>query len=448
MAATAQSAAKELAPKAVRHTQTVARRRPTPETALDELQRLVRRPPGGDPEDIAGSFAIPDDLRDEGFNSITLLHDEQRALEACRQALADDLRFEYLKEREIDAATVRFVCRAHREDGDLASDFTREHAREVMERTCFLAVEHLTVDRERELFGVRFVPLANLDLPQWLFGRDPPPEVTTALAIESHGTNYERMKERSLPPARRALRLLRASLRDDNWIPDQQLRFRLREHFWFDDGANGWVTLPDQGWELELDDRLFERAAGHILATLPADPSTDVERRALRALYWFERAQLDVEPNVELLFLFFALESILGDKSEGPKAHGLALRRALLGLLASEGFSTHPSDIYALYDEVRSTAVHGERSPEVGRKNLDRFAWDVRRAINEFVRFARQRNYTKRSQVRNALLASDRRASVEAGLLRDHPKLWKPYLDKSSAIAPDSETAREYGRGV
>jgi hypothetical protein len=99
----------------------------------------------------------------------------------------------------------------------------------------------------------------------------------------------------------------------------------------------------------------------------------------------------------------------------------------MLGLLTSGG-SRHPSRTYLLYEDVRSAAVHGEAPPEIGEREVSDFAWDVRRALNEFLEFARREGLTKRAQVRRALDAHERRESVVRGLLRDDPKRWGPYL--------------------
>jgi hypothetical protein len=62
------------------------------------------------------------------------------------------------------------------------------------------------------------------------------------------------------------------------------------------------------------------------VAAMPLEPSTDIDRKAGMALRWMEAASLSGDPLTALLFLFFALEALLGDKSEGLKAHGLARR--------------------------------------------------------------------------------------------------------------------------
>jgi hypothetical protein len=409
----------------------------TVERALTNLQALIRRPPSGN-EEVVMSHEVPEDLRSDQFQVVGLPREESAALKEVQSLWSEDLRFEHLKDPEVERVTWRFVCLAHlRRKDDLVAKFVADHAREPMQRTCFFPVELLTVKKEVELYGVRLFPPDAVERPPTLFGHDPGPTMGSIIAVECTGTDYGKMSTRARAVAERALRLLRATFREERWLPDFQLRFRLGPVVWFDDSiAAGWSSPPEEGSELEVDDGLLRHATSQQISTLPAEPSTDVERRAERALEWFERAQLAVDPIIELLYLFFALETILGDTSEGLKAPALAVRRAMLGLLTSGGF-THPSRTYLLYDGVRSAAVHGEAPPALGEREVSNFAWDVRRALNEFLEFARREGLTKRAQVRRALDAHERRESVVQGLLRDDPKQWTPYLK------PDPEVLAE-----
>jgi hypothetical protein len=81
-----------------------------------------------------------------------------------------------------------------------------------------------------------------------------------------------------------------------------------------------------------------------------------------------------------------------------------------------------------LYDQVSSAAVHGEPPPDLSQKTATQFAWDVRRALNEFLEFAKQEGLTKRAQLRRALDNHPRRNKVVEGLLRDDPKTWGKFL--------------------
>jgi hypothetical protein len=79
-----------------------------------------------------------------------------------------------------------------------------------------------------------------------------------------------------------------------------------------------------------------------------------------------------------MLYLFFALEAIVGDRSEGLKGEKLALRRAILSHLTTGNFS-HPARAYVLYEEVRNKAVHGsELTVPVTEDEVRNFSYDVR----------------------------------------------------------------------
>ncbi len=343
------------------------------------------------------------------------------ALQSARWLLAQDLRFEHMKDRELEEATWEFVCLANfQRDRDHVDEFVAKHAREPVELMCYFPVELLTITSEIDAYGVIFLPAEGDHIPTAFFGPGPRPTTGSVIAVECSGTDRTKMRRRSHHVAEHALRLLRAGLREHNAIPDRQLRFQLGISFWFSRDLTGFQTKDDEGWELELTDEMVELATSLPIATLPAEASTDVERRANRSLEWWERAQLAIEPVVTMLYLFFALEAILGDTSEGEKAEGLAMRRAVLGHRTTGSFS-HPGRIYMLYAEVRSAAVHGEDPPDLPKREFDGFVWDVRVAINEFLDFARSKGLTKRKQIREALEADPDAAQILQRFLREEP---------------------------
>ncbi len=49
-------------------------------------------------------------------------------------------------------------------------------------------------------------------------------------------------------------------VRDYDFMPDEQLRFRLGYSIRFEDDAGGWSIPPNQGWELGVDDELLKTA--------------------------------------------------------------------------------------------------------------------------------------------------------------------------------------------
>lgn len=185
--------------------------------------------------------------------------------------------------------------------------------------------------------------------------------------------------------------------------------------YWFSDGASGWQSPAGAGFGFELTEGMLEVAMSPAIASLPAVATNDVERCVNRALEWFERAQLSADALMQLLFLFFALEAILGTE-RGPKARPLAVRRAILGLRTAGHFS-HPYRMYGLYSQVRNAAVHGGEPPSVAEKDLAAFMWDTRVALNEYLEFASTRHMTERDAVRSELDGDPDAASIEEDFL-------------------------------
>jgi hypothetical protein len=407
----------------------MAKRASTVKEALKELRLAIRSPSSEEPLGDWRSGEVPEDLQTQPGQWLRLSGVEFRAFEAVRPLLCDDLRFEHMEDSAMTDAMWRFACLCELQpDGDHVAGFVAVHAIEPTDHICFFPVESLTVAAEVEMFGVQFLRADAVDVPASPFWPDPKATMGSAIAVACRGTNYNRMRERARPVAEHALRLLRVSLRQHMVIHERQLRFRLGEFAWFDNRINGWELHPERAWPVELNADLVELVASQAISTLTQVPNTDVERRANLALAWIERAQLAIDPMVELLYLFFALEAMLGDKAERLKGASLALRRATLGAVMRDQFR-HPLQTFALYEEVRSAAVHGEQPPaELTDKEVSAFAWDVRHCVNEFVEYAHDQGFTKRAQVRKALDAHEKRALLIDGLRSSDPKNWDKYF--------------------
>lgn len=381
----------------------MARLPETVEEALTELQRVVRMPVPADPVPTFSVGQVPDDLATKDAPMLHLTPADSEALVRLRSLLPEDQRFEHMDKSTLEAATWRFVCLAHfkREENHVEA-FCAEHAREPMRLTCFFPVEDLTAADEIEAYGVRFIPADKASLPP-VFGPGPRATMASVIAVDNcTGTDHAKIALRAREPALHALRILRAVLREEHFVHDRQLRFRLGESTWFSDGASIWASRPEQGWPFELSEAALRRDPPPAVSALPLDATNSIERSANRALRWWEQAQLAVDPIMELLLLTFALEAILGRKSDQLKARNLAIRRAILGHKITGNF-THPARFYLVYDRVRSVAVHGGEPPRVDADLVNAVAWDVRRALNEFLDFARAEGYVKRTRVLAAL---------------------------------------------
>ena len=328
--------------------------------------------------------AMPEKFRMSVHRKYRPIDHQVDALEELEAVLAVDPRFEHMKEREIKEAVEGLANAAfvHR-DANHIPGFLAKHAEEPQSLVCSFPIEGLTVHREIELFGVTFTPAEKAEVPKHMFGPGQGP-IGAVVSTNCEGTSGAAMKERARKNVEHALRQLRAGLREHRMIPDQQLRFRLGTSYWFSGGDGGWSTRSDQIIDVGLNKELVELATSTEIARLPADGGTSIEKAARRALQWFDDALLATDPLKEMLYLFFALEAILGDKSDELKGENLALRRALLSHKLDRGF-THPGRIYGLYDKVRSEAVHGGEPHERVAARGDRLCLDGRL----FIRTAR-----------------------------------------------------------
>lgn len=377
--------------------------RPMVEQALEELQRLVRQPVTAEPVGGFASIRVPEDLATSDATMLHLPPSEAQALADLEWLLPHDRRFEFMDKNEAREAACRFVCEAFFKPGmSQVEPFIERHAHDIVDATCFFPILLLAVPEEFTLQGARFMPAADAKPPEAMLGPDPRDTMESVIAVECSGTDYVKMSQRACAVARHALRLLRAALREEHFLPDRQLRFSLGESYWFSDGISGWHASADTGYPYTPSADTLQRAIARPIASLPAQGTTGIEKSANRALQWFERSQLTMDPLMKILLLTFALEAILGRKSDKLKGHELALRRAILGHKSTGSF-THPARFYLVYDRVRSVAVHGGQPPEVDPELVDALAWDVRIALNEFIEFAAAEKLVKRSRVLDAL---------------------------------------------
>jgi len=396
------------------------------ERALRALQHAVRAPePKAPDRRTQRSGPIPDDLQTEAAKSMILWAPECDALDELAQRLADDLRFEHMDAKEIDAAVWRFACQATlQRSEDHVKPFVSAHARSPEEHTCYFPVEHLKMPAASELYGVTFLPWDDAAKP--LKGPWPVPEGASVVAVPCCGTSRKAMAERARPLAEHALRILRATLREHPGIVDRQLRFRLDESYWFEDGLGGWSLHPEKGWELELHESFLPYATDPSIATLPAKPRNEIGRRAHRALTWIEEAQLAVDPLAAVLALFYALETLLGDSDPGQKGPRLAVRRATLGARVRGQFQ-HPIDVIVLYDEVRSCAVHGDTPSPISERAQMSLARSVRHAISEFLTYAATNGLKRRADVVASLQADENWRRIIDELIKPNPN-WHEHV--------------------
>lgn len=384
------------------------------------------------PAEAVLSVAVPEDLAGPKAETLFLGEVEAADFRAAVAVIAVDLRFEHMTRRvagdPLRDALIRFACLCEMErDSDQVSPFISEYSRTPEEQTCFIGVEYLRVDKPFELLGLRLLPVGHPDVPEptGFFTLGAP--VGAVAAVPSKGTHLGLMKVRAAADAERVLRVLRLGLRENRYLNPLQLRFRLAEYYSFGGPAAGFETSDEARWDVTVDEELIELMRDQPLKVLAAPPENDLRECASRAMGWIEDAMIEGDRLKSLLFLFFALEAMLGDRSEKAKGHGLAFRRALLSFATREHFAD-PDRAYQLYGRVRSAAVHGGVAPTVSKKTHGIFLWDVREALVQYMELAEGNELRTRKAVLRHLRQLPDREKLAHWLLERDPENWHTYL--------------------
>jgi hypothetical protein len=398
------------------------------EHTLSKLQRTVRLGQQLEPGQVGHySARVPSDLHADLY--LTLTPSEFALMQKALQELELDLRFEHLFRRSRPRAgrdgLWRFICRSYLDrDADHVAWFLSEYGHEIVETTCYFPVHHLVVQRPLQVGRARLIPAEDATIPRGDHFSFPPP-CEGVVAIPTKGTNAGLMRGRARAEADHTLRLLRVGLREDNRIRDEQLRFRLGTVHVFDTGAGGWRGAQDAAWQVELSTGLEQTFIDQPLASLEPTPSSQAEQKAAIALRWLDRGRLATDEVVRTLYYFFALEALLGDPSEGKKALSLTFRRTMLSLVTESSFSD-PLVLFYLYEQVRSSAVHGSEPPPVDPKEHRSFDWSARTALNEYLSLVRVNALRRQSELIQ-FLENHEEAPKLLDWLRARDERWDTY---------------------
>jgi hypothetical protein len=364
----------------------------------------------------AASRRIPADIALDDRTMLYLTVSESRLLRDAVVAVLQDPVFEHL-DKQAEDAVWRLAARASLvAKGDLVDDFVAEHAQSVVRLTCYIPIECLKVVEHRRLAQLSLLPVDDADVQS--LGLDLTHPIGSVAAVPVEGTHYGWMSDRAKAEVDHQLRVVRIALRADQFVQDRQLRFRRGTGYSFGGGLTGWTLTDDASWELTVDDDLEQLAGADPLATLAGPADTDIARKGALALRWLERSWLVSDQLESLLFSFFALEALLGDQSEKLKARGLAFRRAMLSV-ATRGSFADPNTTYFLYDRVRSAAVRGGQPPEVDTRTASQFKYDARRALVEYLEYARDQGLARRGKLLQSLDSHAERPAL-VNWLREH----------------------------
>jgi hypothetical protein len=410
---------------------------PTPSAqvrqALKKLQAQVRQKPAAG-EEITGQVWS---RRREPPVNLPLTRRQFDAMEDAERAIAADERFEHLDPARDLIREFALDCEADRQN-DHVEAFMEKHGRDAIERICYFGVEHLKVEEPLEVAGIQLLPAGDPAIPEMLLilGKTN----ASYAGARVTGTNDVLMTARAREMIEHAFRVLRIGLRQSGYgLNPQQLRFRLGIAYAFADESGGGMKQHDDiAYSLELPPSVMPPVlATAVIKLPPTAPKKSINEKALLAVEWLDRAIFTADPLVATLFRFFALEALLGSKSDRLKNGPLALRQMTLSHVATGGFRT-PDRTFLEYDEVRSYAVHGEVASTVTREAAGRFAGEVRDTLDQYLTVAKQQNFTKRSQLLNFLDTHPDRDTLIAWIRENGSKEWTEYLDSLTASPDDA----------
>ena len=367
---------------------------PAAERALQDLQRVVRRPPTPGERSVL-TLRLPEELATSEAKALYFQRDDVDAADAAVAALLDDLRFEHLDRAEEKVRRFMVDCWADR-SADHVPLFVGEYAADVRTAMCYIPVEYLSVGAVTEFPKVQLLPVDDPRIPSpspW-FVLDKPTGCVAAVEVE--GSNLGPMADRARNRVNHLLRAIRIARA--RYIAARQLRFHIGIGYAFDDRLSGWNRSDDDAYELTLTEQAAAEVMSHPAMSVPMFERSDIEEKAAIAMGWMERAYLTGDNLVAMLYRFFALEAILGDKSEGLKAHGLAFREMMLSHIIDGGFR-HPNATFYDYEQIRSVAVHGGQAPDVPKDVADKFEWAVRDALANYLVLARQNDFKRKGKL-------------------------------------------------
>lgn len=369
---------------------------------------------------------LPEDLRTDERQKFRVGPEVAKRIDDIVTELLADVRYEHLAETA-DRAVWDFVCdAAMKRTISHVANFLRAHERAPSTTTARYGLEAITVGEPFIVHGVTFSALPGEDPEQGeRFRRDL--NCTAMASVEVSGTDVVRMEQRGRERVQHALRALRLSLANLQQFNEVQLRFRLGQWYEVDGMGRGYHRHGETPMPLTLDQTPADMFETFQLLDLPYDSESGVLRQAKIALEWIDEARLSVNPRHQVGFLFSALEALVCNKSDRLKAPVLVFYRTMLAEIVG-GYLLKADRLYELYDQVRSSATHGESVPDIVDAEVTALELTVRSALNEFLIFCRTNGLTKRSAVRAALRDHEQAHDVFEALKTQYsPSMWEDW---------------------
>ncbi len=330
---------------------------------------------------------VPDDIKIDRFKGNNfILYDEYYLL--YREVLAElrsETCLEYLKDRELKDALWHFTCeiiadyKTYRDSNKLKKKidvFLDSLSKPLEDYEVLIPILYLIVkDSEFTLDDVIIKKLDETFLKEYgIRGErnalhkkyfEEIVNKTGAIILEK-GNNPELVCERAREKADFIIRILQTSLSTNRQLHDENVLFKQNESIFFrkkdiPSSVRGYWQRSYKPIPIEID-KNYENSINKFLSNIPEvleEGKLPQKFRTLfvRALIWIGRGIEEEEPDIKIINLSTALETILTTLNDKRKGEALASRMLLLNAIVDKPFF-HPAEVMRIY-ELRSKIVHG-----------------------------------------------------------------------------------------
>jgi hypothetical protein len=325
---------------------------------------------------------VPDDIEiDRTKGNYFVLYDEYyRDYYEIFKTLRDELSLEYLKDNELKNALWHFTCEIIAGYSDYRNtdrlkekinEFSSSMLRPLEEYEVLIPILYLDVKAvEIKIGDVTIKKFDELALQDWGIQSDVFRETankTMAIILEK-GNNPKLICDRARRKADFIIRILQVSLSTDLYIHDNNLLFKQDEYMFY--RKKDTPSSVRRQWHnryefppLVIDERL-EKSINNFLCNISdileeEKYPPELRERFERALMWIGRSIEEEDPDIKIINLSTALETILTNKSDGKKGETLAYRMLLLNAHVKRPF-IDPAKVLWIY-ELRSNIIHGSQ---------------------------------------------------------------------------------------
>ena len=327
---------------------------------------------------------VPDDIKiDRTKGNYFVLYDKYyRDYHDVLDALKEELYLEYLNENELKNALWHFICEIIARYSDYLNtdrlnkkinEFLSSMLRPLEEYEVLIPILQLDAnDLEIKIGDVTIKKFDELALQHWGIPREwdvfREAANKTLAIIPEKGNNPKLICDRARRKADFIIRILQVSLSTDLYIRDKNLLFKQDECVFYrkKDTQSSVRQQCQNRYEfppLVIDERL-EKSMNNFLCNISDILEEEkyppkLRERFERALMWIGRSIEEEDPDIKIINLSTALETILTYESEGKKGEQLASRMLLVNAHVKKPF-IDPAKVLWIY-ELRSEIIHGSR---------------------------------------------------------------------------------------